>query len=168
MMGVRATEPFELLLLEHAQELRLQRRGDVADLIEEERAFVCQLESPDLLRDSAGERAFLVAEQLAFKQVEWNGGTIQLDERAPASGTEGVNRARDELLARAGLSLDENSGIRRGDTLDQGKYGFKRRASADDLLEANVSATRVIVSGSFESSHGDLLLPQASRSRSTV
>src|SRR5262245_66468165 len=54
--GARAAQPFELLFLEHPQELRLQFEGDVANLVEEKRATMRQLEAPDLLRNCAGER----------------------------------------------------------------------------------------------------------------
>ena len=68
-----AAEALEFLFLQHAQEFRLQLERNVADLVEEQRAAVGQLEAADLLRDRAGERALLVAEQLAFEQAgrEW-------------------------------------------------------------------------------------------------
>ena len=64
----RAAEPLELLLLQHAQQLRLELERNVADLVEEERAAVGELEAADLLRDRAGERAALVAEELALEK----------------------------------------------------------------------------------------------------
>ena len=68
-LRARAADALELLLLEDAQQLRLQLERDVADLVEEERAAVRQLEAPDPLRDGAGERAALVAEELALEQA---------------------------------------------------------------------------------------------------
>ena len=50
-MRLRAAQALELLLLQDAQQLGLQRRRDVADLVEEQRAAVGQLEAADLLRD---------------------------------------------------------------------------------------------------------------------
>ena len=41
---------------------------DLADLVEEERAAVGLLEAPLATRDRAGERAALVAEQLALEE----------------------------------------------------------------------------------------------------
>jgi hypothetical protein len=49
---VRA-DPLDDAVLEHAQELRLERQRRVADLVEEERAAVGQLELPDPLGDGA-------------------------------------------------------------------------------------------------------------------
>ena len=43
----RAAEPLELLLLQDAQQLRLQLERDVADLVEEQRAAVGELEPAD-------------------------------------------------------------------------------------------------------------------------
>ena len=64
LIGLLAADALELLLLQHAQQLELQRRRHVADLVEEQRALVGQLEAPELALDRAGERAPLVAEQL--------------------------------------------------------------------------------------------------------
>ena len=62
-----AADALELPLLQHAQQLELQRRRHVADLVEEQRPLVGQLEAPELALDRAGERALLVAEQLATR-----------------------------------------------------------------------------------------------------
>src|SRR5262249_61891438 len=63
-----AAQPLELALLEHPQELRLELEGNLAHFVQEARYAVGQLEAAVALRDGAGERAFLVAEQLAFQQ----------------------------------------------------------------------------------------------------
>ena len=60
--------PEEAPLLKHAQEVDLQLRRDVADLVEEDRAPVGQLELALLLRGGAGEGPLLVAEQLRLEQ----------------------------------------------------------------------------------------------------
>ncbi len=59
-----STEALELVLLQHAQDLRLRARAHVADFVEEERAAVGLLEASDTLLVGAGERAFFVTEQL--------------------------------------------------------------------------------------------------------
>ena len=61
-------DPLERARLEHAEQLRLHRRRDVADLVEEQGAAVGELEPPFLAPIGAGERAPLVAEQLALEQ----------------------------------------------------------------------------------------------------
>src|SRR5690606_27585065 len=55
-----ATDP---VVLDGAQEFRLGRRGEVADLIEEERAAAGRLEEAFTVAVGAGERAPGVAEQ---------------------------------------------------------------------------------------------------------
>src|SRR5207302_8715975 len=94
-----APEALELLLLQHAQELWLELGRNVADLVEEQRASVCQLEPPHALRDRTGERAPLVAEQLALEETRRDGRTVELHERPLAALAQLVNGARDELLA---------------------------------------------------------------------
>jgi hypothetical protein len=44
--GLVAADALELALLQHAQQLHLDGRGDLADLVEEERAAVGLLEAP--------------------------------------------------------------------------------------------------------------------------
>ena len=72
------------LILQHAQQLGLQRRRQLADLVEEHRAAVGQLEPAALLRDRAGERAALVAEQLALEQRFRKGGAVDRRRTGPA------------------------------------------------------------------------------------
>src|SRR5437762_7636689 len=66
--GARASQPFELPFLEHAQQLGLKLERDVADLIQKYRSAISQLKAADALSNSAGKSAFLVAEELAFEQ----------------------------------------------------------------------------------------------------
>ena len=66
---------------EHAQQLRLQRRGHLGDLVEEERAAVGQLEAAQPPLGGAGEGAALVAEQLALDERLGDGRAVEGDER---------------------------------------------------------------------------------------
>ena len=58
----------DLALLQDAQQLDLHGRRHVADLVEEERAAVGDLEQPLLVGQRAGEGALAMAEQLALEQ----------------------------------------------------------------------------------------------------
>ncbi len=58
-----------LALLQHAQQLHLQRQRHVADLVEEQRAAVGRLEEALVRLHGAGERAARVAEELGLEQV---------------------------------------------------------------------------------------------------
>ena len=68
-------------VLQHVQQLGLQRRLHLADFVEEDRAGVRLLELADARRRRAGERALLVAEQLALEQLGRQRRAIDLDER---------------------------------------------------------------------------------------
>jgi hypothetical protein len=76
----RSAEPLELTLLQHAQDLGLGRGRHVADLVEEQRAFVRQLEPADALAVGTGEGAALVAEELGLEQVLVNCRAVSSDE----------------------------------------------------------------------------------------
>ena len=64
-----APDAFESAGLEHAQQLHLHSGVDFTDLVEEERAAVCGLESTDPSGIGIGEGVLLMTEQFAFEQV---------------------------------------------------------------------------------------------------
>src|SRR4029077_18873617 len=72
-----AAQPLELLLLQSAQQFRLQLQADVADFIQEQSALIGKLETAALLHQSASERPLLVSEEFAFDKPGWNGSAIQ-------------------------------------------------------------------------------------------
>ncbi len=59
---LRATHPLELLLFERPEDLRLERKRKIANLVEEERAAMGELEPAWLALCGAGESPLLVAE----------------------------------------------------------------------------------------------------------
>ena len=65
--GPSSPQPFERLFLQRSQQLRLQIQRDVAHLVQEQGPPVGHFETADLLRQRAGERTPLVAEQLALQ-----------------------------------------------------------------------------------------------------
>ena len=107
----------------------------VADLVEEERAAVAPASNRPLLRlGRAGERALLVAEQLALEQVLGDGGAVDRDERAGrARGLGVMDGARHQLLARAALAGDEHAALARRDARDEPAHALDGGAGADDL-----------------------------------
>ena len=68
-----AADAFDLVLLEDAEQLGLGLQGQLADLVQEERAAVGQLEAADAPGDGAGERPLLVAEELALDEAPRGG-----------------------------------------------------------------------------------------------
>src|SRR5207302_2619373 len=144
LLRARTPEALELLLLQHAQELWLELGRNVADLVEEQRASVCQLEPPHALRDRTAERAPLVTEQLALEETRRDGRTVELHERPLAALAQLVNGARDELLAGPRFAPDENGRIRRGNRFHLVEHALQRRGLADDLLEVVLGADLVL------------------------
>src|SRR2546427_4718968 len=114
----RAAERLDLSFLQCTQELRLRGERQVDDLIEEKASALCQLELPLLALMRSRERALLIAEELRLDQGVRDRAAVDSDERLVASGTQLMDRASNELLASAGLALDENSQRRVGHLLD--------------------------------------------------
>ena len=78
--GLGAAHGTHLVLLQDAQELDLQARRHVADLVEQQSAAIGGLEQALVGADRAGEGAFLVAEELRFEQVLGHGAAVDGDE----------------------------------------------------------------------------------------
>ena len=97
----RAADRLDDLLLQHAQHLGLRLQAHVADLVEEERAAVGELELAAPVGDRAGERAAHVAEQLALDQLLGDRRAVDLDERAARAG----GSARGSLRATSSLPV---------------------------------------------------------------
>src|SRR5262249_5208985 len=113
-----AAEPAHALALERAEQVRLQRERQLADLVEEQRASVRALERADVLLLGAGERAALVAEQLARDERWRERAAVDRDERLGGARSEIVERAGDQLLAGAGLADDEHADVALRGALD--------------------------------------------------
>ena len=92
---------------------------ELADLVEEERAAVGDLEEALPVGIGAGEGPLAVAEQLALDEVLRQGPAIDGDEGTVRPSALVVQVAGDQFLARAGLAQDHHGGVGRGDGLDQ-------------------------------------------------
>ncbi len=103
----RADAP-DLAVLEHSQELHLERRRHVGDLVEEERSTVCGLEESPLLPERPCEGAANVTEELALEELLWQCRAVLRNETLVLAGAVVVNRPSHKLLAGPGLPLDEN------------------------------------------------------------
>jgi hypothetical protein len=106
---LRLTDRAHLAGLERAQERRLGVEGQLADLVEEERASVGRLEGADSVGARAGEGAALVPEQLRQDELARDGAAVDDHERALRHHRALVDGVRDELLAAAALALDEHA-----------------------------------------------------------
>ena len=130
-----APQPLELLLLQRAQQLRLNLRRNVPGFVEKQRAAVGELQAADLAAGRAGKRAPLVSEELAFDQRCRKRRQVQAHERPIAARAEVVDGAREHLFARAGLATNQDRGIGRRHGFDGPQHALERRALADDAAE---------------------------------
>ena len=104
-----AAERLDLLLLQHAQQLALQRERHVADLVEEQRAAVGELElAVAALAIGARVRAGRHAEELGLEQALGHRGDVDADERPRRAQARGMDRLREHLLAGAGLAEQQH------------------------------------------------------------
>ena len=133
-----AADALEAPLLEHTQQFRLHGRRHVADFVQEDRPLVRHLEAALALADRAGERAFLVAEQLAFQQRLGQCRTVDGDERPRAVLRRLVDRPSHLLLAGAGLALDQHSRVGVADVADQLEDGVHPRVLAQHVVEGKL------------------------------
>ena len=122
--------------LEAAQQLRLVLERELAELVEEHRATIGALEHARAGRDRAGERAALVTEQLALDERRRDRAAIEHDERLAAPARARVERARDELLAGAGLAIDDDRRLGRRDACAQREQLAHPDRAPDHALEA--------------------------------
>ncbi len=113
-----AADPLERPFLQEAEQLRLHRRPELRDLVEEQGPAVGEFDPSLLARESTGEGAFLVAEQLALEEGLRDRGAVDRDERGGTPRTEVVKGAGDQLFPRSRLPLKEDRRVGRGDLLN--------------------------------------------------
>src|ERR1700685_562031 len=99
-----------------------------------------QFEPPDPLHDSARECALFVPEQFTFQQPGRYRCTIQLYERIRSPWTAFVDRARNQLLAGAALTVNQYSGIGRRDGLNVPQPSANCGAVPDDFFKASLAS----------------------------
>src|SRR5262249_52755940 len=123
-----AANPAELLGLEHPQELRLHVERELADLVQEQRPALRQLERPLPRRHRTGERASLVTEQLALDERIRDRPAIDHDERPLRTGALRPDGTRQHVFPRAGLSFEQDGRVRSGDALEDSEDRAHREA----------------------------------------
>jgi hypothetical protein len=98
---------------------------------------VRRLDLADRLLDRAGERALLVAEELALEQVLRDRGAVDRDEALAAARRLRVQVARQDLLAGARLAEEQHRGVGRRHALDRPAHphhlGIPREDAAERL-----------------------------------
>ena len=104
----RPADALERLLLEKPQQLRLERRHHLADLVEKHRPAIGRFEQAALLPIRARERAALVAEQLAFEQGLGQRRAGDVHERTDGARAGVVEDLRREILPGAALARQQH------------------------------------------------------------
>ena len=108
---VVAAHAQEVSRLEHAQELHLELRVHLGDLVEQQRSAGGALEIADVPAVRAREAALLVPEQFALDQIGRDRAAVHREERFVLAPAELVQRLRDELLPGAALAHDSTVAV---------------------------------------------------------
>ena len=145
----RADRP-HLLLLQHAQQLDLQRQRHVADLVEENGAAAGRLEQPLVVGGRASERTLDVAEQLRLEQLLGDRAAVDRDERLAGARAGPVDGARQQFLAGAALAEDHDAGVAAGHQARFAQDRFHLRAARDDLLAPRAFRSAVVGGGTAD------------------
>ncbi len=122
-------------VLQHAQDLRLHIHPHRANLVEKQRAAVRHLEQPLLRRNRRSERALHVPEQRRLQQVRRHRARIHRHKRLVAPRRVRMQRLRDQLLARAALTLHQHRRPARRNLRHQVEQPQHRLALAHNVLE---------------------------------
>ena len=117
-------------VLQHVQQLGLQRRLHLADFVEEDGPAVRLFELADACRRGAGERALLVTEEFALEQLSGSAAQLTFTNGFSLRGRPLVDRARDQFFADAALAADQHRHVAVGDLLDDERDLLHRRAVA--------------------------------------
>ena len=145
--GIVSADTADRALLQRPEQLRLQRRGQLGDLVEEAGAACGRLEQAPARAEGAGERAALVTEQLRLEERLRQGRAIDGDERPRGPRARLVNGARDELFAGPGLALDQHGGVERRHARDARVDLRHLVRLADEVVGPTTSERCVLVRG---------------------
>ncbi len=130
-----AAQTFKLLLLQYAQQFGLKLQRHVAHFIEEQRAFIGQLETSNPLRAGPGKRAALMTKQVAFQQPGWHGGTVHFYHPAGITPTQVVNCAGNQLLTGSGFAENQDGAVALRHHFDLFEHAVHCFTAANDFAE---------------------------------
>jgi hypothetical protein len=98
-LRVVGTDPADFASLEHTKELRLEIERELADLVEEDRPAVGDLEHAGARLDRTRERTLLVTEELALDEARGRSTAVEHDEGTARAERSLVHGAARELLS---------------------------------------------------------------------
>jgi hypothetical protein len=131
-----APDPSHLRALERSKELRLEWQLEVTDLVDEERPAVGLFEDALPGRGRSGEGAFFVAEQLRLDERRRHRRAVEDDEGALDPRALLVEGLGEDLLAGAGLALDDDGNVGHGQPIAKRIEGTHRGARAPKASKA--------------------------------
>ena len=140
-------QPLELLLLQHAEQLGLQLRRDVADLVEEQVPWCASSKRPTFWLMAPVKAPFSWPNSSLSRRPVGMAAQLSLTKVRLAARAQVVKGAGDELLARAGLAADEDGGAGGGDRLDLLEDPAQGGALPDDLAEVVLGADLLLQVG---------------------
>ena len=130
---MRASETFELLLLDRTEELGLQFEWQIADFVEQQRAAVRRLKAPHSGCHRASKRTSLIPEHLALEQRSGNRRTVDRDKTVVPACARLMNGPRNKFLAGTRLALDKNRAVRSRNSLQLFKHRSKLRRGSNQF-----------------------------------
>ena len=128
----RRADRRDFVLLQHAQQLRLQIDRHLADFVEKDDAARGRAEHAQAASGRAGKRALLVTEQLAFGQGGGERGAVDGDERLVAARTEPMQQSGPDFFTGTGFAGDKNGATDIGGALDMARNAADLGIRAQD------------------------------------
>jgi hypothetical protein len=92
---------------QNTQQLNLQGRRHIPDLIEEKRPLMGLFEATDLTLVRAGKRTFFMSEQFGLEQFRGNSRTVHGNHRSGAA-TDGMNCLGNQFLTGTSFALNQH------------------------------------------------------------
>ena len=134
------------MLLQHAQQFRLQLERHFADFVQKHDAAFRRAKHAQAAAGRAGKRALLVTEQLAFGQRGSERGAVDRHKRFVAPRSQAMQQAGPKLFAGAGFAADQNGALNIGSALHMAQcdslWDWNQEPSSRDLPEPSEAETR--------------------------
>ncbi|MCG3778609.1 MAG: hypothetical protein JW388_1330 [Nitrospira sp.] len=159
-MCLARTHSLKSAFAEESEQFDLHAGVNLANLIEKQRAALRLFEAADAPFDGAGERALLVAEQLAFQQRRRERSAVNGHHRRTRTRAELVNGFGDEFFSRATFAENEDAGARGSDLPHDLKNPLHGSGFADDVVEAKFRIKLLMKLPVF---HFEITRPQRTR-----